>query len=816
MKDAQNKAFFFPARIKNAMRSILSFPLTLITAGAGFGKTTAVSAFLEALPGARTVRWYTCFGEPPERAWAGLCALLSLADAHTAGFLAKLGVPAPDSLGHISLLMDGLSCGGETVLVIDNYQLAGFPEPYRLLDALAAHRCKNLHLAVLTQPICAGAAPAVFGPRIHTVGQEVFCFRAAEIGTLFARCGAEITSEDAALLAAETEGWIAALRLCLSHFLSGGALRENVGMGELIERVFWQPLRPKQRDFFLGLSLLDTFTETQASRMLGQSAVPDTLWDMVRQNPFVRRVGDEYTLHSLLKEYLSAKMPAQTDAFRQTMCRRAGSACAVQGKNIEALLFFTACGEDAAAYGLPLTSFQMAELVREKSAELETLLARILDGPLLPHPESLLSYAIKAILQGRENLVQVTARRLAGLLAHPGLEEKTRRYVSAALELIASFAAYNEAAEMSRHHKAAWELTGGAPLHSTNEPWTSCAPSVAFMFWRESGNLQEACRILTEDVHYYISLSGGNGAGAPEAMQAELKLLAGDDRQAELKAYEALYVAEEHGQDSLCFCAALTLCRVALLRGRATEFGAALDAIRRRAWDGAESRCVTASELCLGFAYRLLDLDEQIPGWLRSLPSIRQYLYRVSVPFAQIIFARLLRKKDPIRFLAISEALIREAEALHSLLPKLYYRLEQAVFYEQAGSRAMARERVGQALSHALSDEVLLPVAEYYAELSGVLGDPALPCADADGLARVRSLGKRFASGAAAVRAALLGTPPLTPREREIALLAKQRLSTQEIAARLTISTATVRNTLSKVYDKLNIRGKSELANLQF
>lgn len=817
MKAAQNSEFFFPRRLKNEMKFILSSPLTLVTAGAGFGKTTAVSGFLETLSEERVCRWYTCFGEPPERAWAGICELLTFTDPNTAGFLGKIGLPTLDNLGHIALLMDGFCCGNETILVIDNYQLAGFQESYRLLNALAAHRCKNLHFVVLTHPIHEGTAQPVFNPRMHQIEQATFCFHGAEIQTLFSKYGANISARDAELLDMETEGWVAALRLYLSHFLSGGALNENVGINELMERVFWQPLGEEQREFFLGLSLLDTFTEVQASRILGQEAVSTALWDAVRRNPFVRRVGEEYTLHSLLKEYLSTRMLTQADTFHKTMWRRAGSACAVQGKSIEAFLFFVACGEDAMAYGIPLTSFQMVELVQNKSVELETLLLRISDASLLPHPEYLLSYAIKAILQGKVTLARTMIKRLKGLFSHSELEEKTRRYVSGMLELIASFQAYNNAAEMGRHHKAAWEQIGeDYQFYETNEPWTSCAPSVAFMFWRESGNLKEACRILTDDVRYYVSLTGGHGAGSPETMQADLLLLAGDDRQAELKAFQALYIAGEGGQDSLCFCAELTLCRLAMLRGSAREFQAALDAIRHRAFNGTESRCVTTSEVCLGFAYRLLDMDNQIPGWLGKLSSIRRYLYRVSVPFAQIIYARLLRKKDPIRFMAVSDELLKEAEELHVLLPKLYYWLEQAVYYEQGGSRAMARERVGQALSHALPDKVYLPIAEYYAELSGVLADPALPCTDAAGLEKVCALGRQFISGTVAVRAALLDTSSLTPREREIALLAKQRLSTQEIARQLTISKATVRNTLSKVYDKLHIRGKNALSNLQF
>ena len=55
------------------------------------------------------------------------------------------------------------------------------------------------------------------------------------------------------------------------------------------------------------------------------------------------------------------------------------------------------------------------------------------------------------------------------------------------------------------------------------------------------------------------------------------------------------------------------------------------------------------------------------------------------------------------------------------------------------------------------------------------------------------------------------GTEPLTPREREIASLAAQGLSSNEIAQRLFLSPRTVNNHLQSTYTKLGIRGRREL-----
>jgi DNA-binding CsgD family transcriptional regulator len=54
---------------------------------------------------------------------------------------------------------------------------------------------------------------------------------------------------------------------------------------------------------------------------------------------------------------------------------------------------------------------------------------------------------------------------------------------------------------------------------------------------------------------------------------------------------------------------------------------------------------------------------------------------------------------------------------------------------------------------------------------------------------------------------------PLTPREREIATLAADRVASREIAERLFLSVRTVDNHLQRIYTKLGVTGRAELAD---
>ena len=57
------------------------------------------------------------------------------------------------------------------------------------------------------------------------------------------------------------------------------------------------------------------------------------------------------------------------------------------------------------------------------------------------------------------------------------------------------------------------------------------------------------------------------------------------------------------------------------------------------------------------------------------------------------------------------------------------------------------------------------------------------------------------------------GVEPLTGREREVALLAASGMATKDIASRLFLSARTVDTHLARIYRKLGVAGRAELAD---
>ena len=164
----------------------------------------------------------------------------------------------------------------------------------------------------------------------------------------------------------------------------------------------------------------------------------------------------------------------------------------------------------------------------------------------------------------------------------------------------------------------------------------------------------------------------------------------------------------------------------------------------------------------------------------------------------------------------ILEPMVSQAVADRLVVPEIYLRLVSAVVYHNVGKVEEATRHLDRAIALTLPDRLYGLLAEHYRTFSYLL-EERLALASEEALLAVRELQKPLAANYAKLSNAVQKrnmAANLTTREREVAKLAVFGFSNQEIADKLGISVAGVKQTLRSATHKGNVQGRHELASI--
>ncbi|WMJ83771.1 LuxR C-terminal-related transcriptional regulator [Oscillospiraceae bacterium LTW-04] len=808
---------YIPTTLQNRLETIHSYPLTILQAASGFGKTTAISKYLFQAE-AHQVYWYTCMGEPIRKAWNGICKMFSHIDKNVARQLEALAYPTQDNLVDIAEILGGCSVDGETWVIIDNFQYIQNSLPERMLHALARHSSQWLHIVVITQSIDNMDIGGISSDKIYVIENSAFFFQKIDTNAYFQANGITLSCDELDRLHMLSEGWVAALNLQLIHYRQERDFEATDSMDDLIQSVIWNRLELEEQLFLIAVSSLDRFTTEQAYIILQKDVFSGSIARLLNSGSFIRyeRVSGAYTLHSLLKKFLRqemTKLPAEEISRIQKL---AADAYAAVGDRYHALRNYLEVAEFQTLLSLPLKASDFALYLEDGSAKvLEEVLNKCDRALLMQYPQTLSMITFELFRAGSYTAFGRGCALIADILSQPeqcGLSANETRTLSGQMALLQSFMAFNDIEKMSVLHRKAWELLGGSFSNRSdwNDSWTFGQTSVLYMFWSKSGALDNELACMEECLPYYIRLTQGHGTGADCAMQAEALLMRGNDTAAEALCYKAIYLADEQEQDSICFAAETVLLRIALLRGDTETYENVRQSILKRAKTCVEPMGRRMADLALSFVSVLVD-DGAVSEWLTDLDKIATVLYEVAVPFGVLVYLRwLVPQNQNAKLLGIAQGALPAVVQHHFLLPQVYFHLFSAIAHSRQRQMQEAQAALDRALAIALPDGIYLPFVEYGEQLEPLLAARS----QSPDMTGVLSLYKRHKTGVEKLKKSV-AIGRLSPREREVARLAADGLTNRAIAARLLISQETVKAVMKNIFQKLSIGSRVQLKTLK-
>jgi LuxR family transcriptional regulator, maltose regulon positive regulatory protein len=391
--------------------------LMLISAPAGFGKTTLLAEWLAADRTERSVAWLSLdeSDRQPASYWAYLITALQAVVpgvGTTALPLLQSGQPPIETV--LTAVLNELgTVPDDLYLVLDDYHLVNGPNIQAGMTFLLEHLPPQVHLVVSTRE-----DPALPLARLRARG-ELVEIRAADLrftldevdAYLNDVTGLEVAAGDIARLEGRTEGWVAALQLAalsmqgrddVAGFIAGFAGDDRYIVDYLVDEVLGrQPAHV--RSFLVQTSILDRLSGPLCDAVTGQHGGKAMLESLERANLFLVPLDDSrrwYRYHHLFADVLHTHLMDEHPDQVAALHRRASRWYEQDGEPSQAIRHALAAGDVERAAGLVELAIPAARRSRQE-ATIRGWLEAIPDDVVRVRPVLAVGY-IGALMSGGE------------------------------------------------------------------------------------------------------------------------------------------------------------------------------------------------------------------------------------------------------------------------------------------------------------------------------------------------------------------------------------------------------------------------------
>jgi LuxR family maltose regulon positive regulatory protein len=397
--------------------------ITLVSASAGFGKTTLVSEWVANC--GRPIAWLSLDegdGDPVRFITYLIAALQTVKAGVGEGLLAALQSHQPPSIEAIltALLNEVAAIPNNFILVLDDYHIIDSKAVDNTLTFLVEHQPPQMHLIIATRedPSLPLARLRVRGQLTELRAADLRFTPAEAVEFLNRMMGLNLSMGDVAALESRTEGWIAGLQLAALS-MQGHASRDNASFIQaftgshrfVLDYLAEEVLRRQPesiRNFLLQTSILDRLCVSICAAVTERQDSKDLLDILERSNLFLIPLDDQrqwYRYHRLFADVLQTYL-METQPDRVTVIHsRASTWYELNGLRADAIRHALAAREFARAADLVELAFPVVNINRQFSTLLGWLKS-LPDEIVRLRPVLCYAYALSSMACGENKNVE--------------------------------------------------------------------------------------------------------------------------------------------------------------------------------------------------------------------------------------------------------------------------------------------------------------------------------------------------------------------------------------------------------------------------
>lgn len=801
-------------RIEQKLMNLFSYPLTIVHAPMGYGKTTAVVEFLKTRDVHTAYVSLSVVGDSVDAMWSHLAGGVSHYGLPLGEKLARLGFPYDDlkATKVLDLLID-YEFDKPLVMVVDDFQMLTDRRAFSLVRRIAEARVEKLHFVIITRELARLGAAGLYQKQLcFTLTEKSLKFTREEMVQYFELMGCPVTQSQLDKAVAYTDGWISMVFIFLKGLQRGLPIGYNSTVDDIIEQNLFVDLEEEQKDALLRLSFLETFTLPMAAYILSGPNAVQVLETLVSKNTFLYydELNNCYRIRTILQDYLAERARFMRLDFTPYY-RRAGEWFLKEERYASAFDLLYRAGESERI---------LQELNRENTSDIHFRqfhqIHQIFDGLdetyCLKYPLAYLKYfrivalseEASALRKAREGL-----RRIEAYVENADFDEEYRRFLMGEINVVWSLVVYNDLEQTIVYYQRAADcFCGGCSCIVTRKKeFTYGSPHFLYNYFREAGGLKALTQFVVTNAAVLTASTDGCGIGCDSVALAEYALETGDFDAVELHAYKALYKAKSAGQTSLMICAKFTLARLCILQGNYNECASIVESLRKEVLAEDNPVLNTTFDLVMAYLDLCMGKLDTVAEWIRNGDETQGSFMRQGKSFYYLVHGKaLMLAGDAIRLDALCDTFPTLVGQFHNQWGLVVNQIYTAAVACKLRGRAAGVTELDKALRTGEKDGLVMPFVENAGQLMEMLKVlDRQYTGSREYFTRVMTECQHYH-----MKLDQLRDEPalLTRREKEILVLLEEGYKHEEIGKRLFISVTTVRYHIKNIYQKLEVNNK--------
>ena len=820
-------------RLNRLFAAAAQYPLVVVCAGAGYGKTCAVKDF------ARETHLMTAWVQLSERDndishfWNNYTYAMGQINPSFTQVFNDLGFPDSEEK-LVKYYAAGYKLVADTryILVFDDFHLIESPDIISFVENRIIQMVEGVSVFLISRTMTniniTGMASRGY---LVPIDENDLQFTDDELSLFFKHLGISLQSHNLREILQDTSGWVFAINLIARSYRNApeyrGYLRDAMRMTvfRLIETEVFSRLSQRLQDFLIRLSLLDHHSAELISLLSNRD--DELIAELNHQSAYARldESTNAYLMHPLFLEFLREKQSFLSKSLKRETFKIAADWCNKNGFKIDALSYYEKVGDYES----------IVSIFFELPTKLPPDIARFAEDMFERAPEAAFNEVdFLAAMHVRSVICLGHLREALALMQH--YEAKYLKYPAdsdfrnhtlggiyyAWGNMNALMCAFDDCHDFVECYAKMDECfsqasssfdTGSLSSHPIG-PWVSLTSSA------EKGAPGAFAESIAQSEVYTSHCLNGAMTGIGDLAKGELLFYQGNLQAAEASLMSALVRAREKQQFEIVHKALEYLLRIAAFHG---DFGSMELALKDMEAQLNEERYFDrfiTYDVSLAWYYCFLNMPERTPDWLkgRFIPYSHPYYIENSCNRARAMYS-YTTKNFPLVLTYIQEQ--RQRETI--LLGRVESLAMESCIHFKTKNKEEAFAVLKEAYETALPNEIFMPFVELGKDMR-TLATAALKETNSKSyktwLENIKSKASSYAKRQSHIitqyRQAyhLDDEISLSPREKEILTDLSHGLSRTEIAASRNLSINSVKQLISTVYSKLGAENLADLIRI--